>query len=241
MQPLRDRLHLAHGASILRSRGDAPQQIVRRLESGETLTDLIRGSRLAPADVVAALACTALGEDDSLGPALVQERPRRPRLALPLSEPAWSAVFPRAPETTRLALAAGLLLIYDFWDASHEAAQQADDLGEREFSAYWHGIAHRREPDAGNAAYWFRRVGRHPVFTSLAASAVPLLEQHADVGPSGRLISGTGWDPFAMIDLCTAAQPGSAAETLARTLQRLEMWLLLEATFAALESAHGSS
>ena len=61
----------------------------------------------------------------------------------------------------RLALAAGLLQIHDFWDASHEAAQEADDLGERDFSAYWHGIAHRREPDAGNASYWFRRVGRH--------------------------------------------------------------------------------
>ena len=37
-----------------------------------------------------------------------------------------------------------------------------------------------------------------------------------------------------MIDLCTEARPGTPRETLARRLQRLEMWLLLEATFAAL-------
>ena len=35
-----------------------------------------------------------------------------------------------------------------------------------------------------------------------------------------------------MIDLCTQARPGTPEETLARRLQRLEMWLLLEATYA---------
>ncbi len=27
----------------------------------------------------------------------------------------------------------------------------------------WHAILHRQEPDAGNAAYWFRQAGPHPV------------------------------------------------------------------------------
>jgi hypothetical protein len=134
----------------------------------------------------------------------------------------------------RLALAAGLLQVHDFWNASHEAAQKADDLGERDFSAYWHGIVHRREPDPGNAAYWFHRVGRHPVFTPLADAARPLLAEHSDLSLAGRLLSGGAWNPSAMIDLCTEARPGTPRETLARRLQRLEMWLLLEATFAAL-------
>jgi hypothetical protein len=224
----------------MRSNGEAIEPIVRRLETAEALTDLIRGSRLAPADVVAALASSALGEDDSPGPELVQARPRRPRLAQALSVAAWSAIFPGASEESLLAFAAGLLQIYDFWDESHEAAQQADNMGERNFSAYWHGIAHRREPDAGNAAYWFRRVGRHTVFTLLAEAVRPLLDAHADPQLSGRLASDGGWNPFAMIDLCTEARAGTESETLARRIQRLEMWLLLEATFSALKGAQSS-
>ena len=37
-----------------------------------------------------------------------------------------------------------------------------------------------------------------------------------------------------MIDVCSRANPGSPREVLARRLQRLEMWLLLEATFVRL-------
>jgi hypothetical protein len=133
-------------------------------------------------------------------------------------------------------MAAGLLQVFDFWDASHEAAQQADDLGERASSAYWHGIAHRREPDPGNAAYWFRRVGHHPLFAPLAEAAAPLLDTHGDAALTARLLS-RGWDAMAMIDLCTQAKPGTPREALARRLQRLEMWMLLEATFAKLATS----
>ena len=102
-----------------------------------------------------------------------------------------------------------MLQIHDFWDASHDAAQEADDLGESPVSAYWHGIAHRREPDPGNAAYWFRRVGRHRVFVPLADAARPLLADDADLG--GRLLPQGSWNPFAFIDLCTRARGEQAA------------------------------
>jgi len=155
-----------------------------------------------------------------------------------LNESAVGQLYPGAGRAARLALAAGLLQIHDFWEASHEAAQVADDLGERSFSAYWHGIAHRREPDAGNAAYWFRQVGRHPLFPALHDAAGALLEAQGDDRLAERLLGQGGWNPSAMIDLCTEARPDTPNEALARRLQRLEMQLLLDATAAA---AAGSS
>ena len=37
-----------------------------------------------------------------------------------------------------------------------------------------------------------------------------------------------------MIELCTQAKPGTPVEILLRRLERVEMWLLLEATYAAI-------
>jgi hypothetical protein len=236
MKSLKSRLLYNDESASLRANGVAASEIRGRLEADERAVAILAGSPLDPDDLIAAIAADALGGDQSLGPTLAQAIPHAPRLLPHLSEPAWAAVFPRSPRAGRLNLAAGLLLVHDFWDASHTAAQEADDLGESEFSAYWHGIAHRREPDAGNANYWFRRVGSHPVFATLGQEAQPLLEDHGDQKLKSRLLSG-GWNASAMIDLCTQARTGTPQEALARRLQRLEMWALLEATFAALDGA----
>jgi hypothetical protein len=174
-------------------------------------------------DLVAAIAFDALEPD---GPPLVQGKPRRPKLLPALGEQGIPSLYPQASRSSRLALAAGLLQIHDFWDASHEAAQQADDLGERAVSAYWHGIAHRREPDAGNASYWFRRVGPHPLFPVLAEQARPLL----DPSLADRLLPGGRWDPYAFLTFANPRQTDAATISLARALQRLEMRFLLEAS-----------
>jgi hypothetical protein len=71
---------------------------------------------------------------------------------------------------------------------SHTISQELETM---EWS-YWHAILHRREPDAPNAAYRFRRVGEHPIFGTLAK------ESH-DIGL--RLASGR-WDPYDVIYLC---------------------------------------
>ena len=128
------------------------------------------GRDSTPVDLIAALAAECTGRRRLAWVlALVQAKPRAPRLAQALVGAGLGRRVPgRSSCRDGWRSRPGLLQVHDFWDASHEAAQQADDLGERDFSAYWHGIAHRREPDAGNAAYWFRRVGRHPVFTPLA-------------------------------------------------------------------------
>jgi hypothetical protein len=234
MGMLRDRLALTDGSACLRGTGQTVTAVVGCLESGELPVKLIRPNGLVAADLIAALAQNSLGDDQSMGTALMQASPTNRALLPSLSESAWVAVFPSVPHRTRLNLSAGLLQIHDFWDASHDAAQRADDLGERDFSAYWHGIAHRREPDAGNAAYWFRRVGKHAVFKTLAIAARTLLDQEGDAQLGDRLIPGGVWNPMVMIELCTQAQSGTREEIVARKLQRLEMWLLLEATCAAI-------
>lgn len=231
MSQLWERIEITDGRPSLRADGRSVADVIQRLESGESASAVADGR---PLDLIAALAFAALGDDSSTGPALIQRPPVRPALAVALSEDGVGQLFPAASRPDRLALLAGLLQVHDFWSASHEAAQEADDLGERRFSAYWHGVAHRREPDPGNASYWFRRVGKHPLFPTLADAARTELENHGDERWTARLIGSGAWDPFALIDLCSGARPGTRERTLARRLQRLEMKLLLEATATAL-------
>lgn len=202
-----------------------------RLDAGESPGQIGQALGLEPLDVIAALAALGLGPEGSAGPPLVKRPPPRPAWRAALGEPALAELFPGAPRFARLALAAGLLQVHDFWDPSHDAAQEADDLGEREFSAYWHGIGHRREPDPGNAGYWFRRVGRHTLFGPLGQAARGLIEAQNDPAPGAdRLVRGGAWDPSAFIEFCRSARPGSPAEGLARRLQRLEMAMLIGPT-----------
>ncbi len=232
MGVLRGRVLLSESPPRLRSSERGLDEIVAACDVKDAAIEPGRPLPWTPIDLVAGLGALALGDDQAPGPSLTQTAPRHPRLGQAIAEPALARWFPGASRSALLALSAGLLQIHDFWDLSHEAAQRADDLGERGSSAYWHGIAHRREPDAGNASYWFRRVGRHSNFTPLAETARHWLDAHDDSPPAQRLIQGGSWNPFAMIDLCTAARPGTAQETLARRLQREEMWLLLETSFA---------
>jgi hypothetical protein len=120
-------------------------------------------------------------------------------------------LFPRsrAPE----AAMAGLYLYFDWWNEAHETAQEIDT---REGS-YWHAIVHRMEPDAGNAGYWFRRVGTHAIFPALRDAA-------AAIG----LPVGQRWSPEAFVELCERAAAGSDLERQAREVQRAEWQLLFD-------------
>lgn len=230
MNSLEGRIEVVDGRPIVKTTGLSIEEAVRRVEGGEPTLIVAAGE---PLDLIAALMFAALGDDASEGCALVQQPPNRPRLHEALSEPELSKLLPHASQVALLALSAGLLQIHDFWEASHEAAQEADELGERRFSAYWHAIAHRREPDPGNASYWFRRVGKHPISPALADAAAPLLREYGDDPLTARLTGSGGWDPAVMIELCTKSKPGTRQAALARRLQRLEMGLLLAATAEA--------
>jgi hypothetical protein len=127
-------------------------------------------------------------------------------------------LFPhaRAPE----AALAGLYLYFSCLDEAHQAAQNVWTVD----GSYWHAIMHRQEPDAGNAAYWFRRVGNHDIFPALHDEAARIASVHPDAGV--RLADS--WDPFAFIELCEKArrEAGSGLEAVALEIQRAE-WQLL--------------
>jgi hypothetical protein len=120
---------------------------------------------------------------------------------------------------------AGLWLYHDFWDEAHRVSQ---DLATAEGS-YWHGLVHRREPDAVNAAYWFRRVGAHPIFPALAIEAVA----------QGLQLAARKWDPFRFIELCEEQRgSGTAQEMLLRKVQQCEWDLLFDRCYRKAAHIH---
>lgn len=121
----------------------------------------------------------------------------------------------------------GLWLLHDYLDESHQISQSVDTAT----GSYWHGIMHRREPDFSNAAYWFRRVGSHPVFTELVIAARDLArEARADQqAEQAFLLHQETWDPFRFIDLCSAAVEGrSSCDLLCRKVAAAEWRLLFD-------------
>ena len=117
---------------------------------------------------------------------------------------------------------AGLYLYFSCRDEAHEVAQ-ADASAD---GSFWHGILHRQEPDAGNASYWFKRVGKHPVFPGLLTAATAIAAAH----PDADLQFAQTWNPFAFIEICERArrEPGSELERAALEIQRAEWQQLFD-------------
>ena len=140
----------------------------------------------------------------------------------------------KLPGMERRCIEAGLLLLWDFLDESHEISQTMEGKGSPRTADYWHGIMHRREPDAGNASYWFRRVGHHPAFGALGATLEDSLRQ---LGASAdqvhqakpRLLKRGVYDPFAMIELSQSAlrSPTNEDHSLCRMVKYIEILNLI--------------
>ncbi|MCU0736642.1 MAG: hypothetical protein MUF20_14175 [Methylotetracoccus sp.] len=130
---------------------------------------------------------------------------------------------PSAPREVLRALA---LLWHDHWDVAHGIVQ---DL-ESEDAAYVHGIIHRREPDYGNAKYWFRRVNSHPAWSGISGEIRALRESAAEFRPFDLGGSPGRWEPLAFVDFCDAAARRPADDPphrFAREAQAIEFRGLL--------------
>jgi hypothetical protein len=148
----------------------------------------------------------------------------RPQLAALTIESLFHGKQVKNEDAARCCLSA-LWLWHDFLDESHSISQEIHTVD----GSYWHGIMHRREPDYGNAKYWFRRVPQHAIFEPLASATRELAAKAQLDSPAEYLATQSTWDPFRFVDLCEAIARGrSNCEQLARETARLEWQLLFD-------------
>jgi hypothetical protein len=129
------------------------------------------------------------------------------------------------PTRAQPLLRSAALLWHDHLDASHTISQGIETRG----GSWLHGIMHRREPDYGNAKYWFRRVGQHDALVVLGERVAALLHNNSR-GLTERLIENGEWQALTFIDECERAEQGNDAALSAalRQVQAVEFNVLVE-------------
>jgi hypothetical protein len=161
-----------------------------------------------------------------LGPA--EQDPEPAALINALNVANAFAGFDLADRAMADACFAGLWLRANDLTHSHRISQGIDSPT----GSYWHAIMHRREPDYSNAAYWFGKVGDHPIYPALCEKAAALAEAAGPPTGAAALARQTEWDPGEFIDFVRNADThGGPEANLAVAIQDAEWWLLFDHSF----------
>ncbi|MFD0698597.1 hypothetical protein ACFQZT_31470 [Paenibacillus sp. GCM10027628] len=134
-----------------------------------------------------------------------------------------------------MAIKAGLFLLNESLDKSHDIAQEITNAS----GSYWHALMHRMEGDYSNAKYWFNDVGPHPIFSNLiqcvrnylTVKDLAELENEALHSKLEVLITSPVWNPCVFVDaveLQVSHIQNPMVENWLRHIQRYEMQLLLQ-------------
>jgi hypothetical protein len=122
------------------------------------------------------------------------------------------------PTARHALIRSAALLWHDYLDESHTISQEIHSPD----GSFLHGIMHRREPDYGNAKYWFQRVGRHACFPDIIQGVTRLLETKGETELGVKLAPRGNWDPFALVDACEQVTNLPSALPRIPTLQAIQ-------------------
>jgi len=153
----------------------------------------------------------ATPESPELGPG-----PRTGVQSQPVLNSKLAEIFKNSelPRKHRELIRALILLWHDHIEAAHGIAQEIDNAD----GAFIHGIVHRREPDYGNAKYWFRRAGHHGAYAEIAARARRLL----DASLMKRLLPNGNWDALAFVDCCEETSGRTNSDSVVKILREVQ-------------------
>lgn len=147
------------------------------------------------------------------------------RTALEIVQPEQLISRPLKRREMGQSLLAGVWLWHDFLHESHTISQNLEFAE----GSFWHAIMHRREGDFSNSKYWYRRVGEHPAYATIAVKSADLINP-APADKSTFRIIVNGWNADAFVDLVQQVHnhPDDPRHGLAIALQQIEWRTLFD-------------